>query len=87
MEAERIARIMLKNKYMHPYGAPHRWHTRNTYKLSRREVLRLLILQRGNCHNCDKDLDTVKRWYIDHDHATGRLRGIACPSCNALLRE
>ena len=34
---------------------------------------------------CDRTPDTVphKRLFIDHNHKTGKLRGLVCYSCNA----
>jgi hypothetical protein len=33
----------------------------------------------GKCHICDQVLE---KDCIDHDHITGKVRGILCPSCN-----
>ena len=38
--------------------------------------------QGGICAICSKVLD---RPYIDHDHETGRIRGILCQHCNTAL--
>jgi hypothetical protein len=35
--------------------------------------------QSGVCAICGDGLATP---HIDHDHVTGRVRGILCPSCN-----
>lgn len=50
------------------------------YGLTEDEVDYLRLSQYGLCAVC-------KRWLtretIDHDHETGRVRGLLCPSCNA----
>lgn len=45
---------------------------RNTYK---RE-------QRGGCKICCKDYSILS---VDHNHTTGKVRGLLCHSCNVML--
>ena len=41
--------------------------------------------QRGKCGVCSKDLKRDLRACIDHDHATGLIRGLLCSACNSKL--
>lgn len=47
------------------------------------DVSRLIERQKGRCVLCERDLPTS--FHVDHDHETGRLRGLLCVSCNLLL--
>lgn len=44
----------------------------------------LLQSQGGLCATCPADLSTVKVC-IDHDHITGKVRGLLCSHCNSAL--
>lgn len=57
-------------------------HLRNRYGLTDSQMTEMIIEQ-GGCAICHKT--TVKSWCADHDHQTGRLRGILCSGCNAGL--
>ena len=57
-----------------------------------RDPKEVLAEQNGNCAICERPI-TFERgvWearthaYVDHDHKTGRSRGILCPKCNSHL--
>jgi len=51
------------------------------YKLSAEEYDALLAQQSGLCAICR----TAEPTAVDHDHATGRVRGLLCLKCNAAI--
>ena len=49
------------------------------YGLSIQDFDRMIIAQSGRCATCLKEL---KIFHIDHDHKTGKVRGLLCHMCN-----
>ncbi len=48
----------------------------------------LFLNQNGGCAICGQPQE--RRLHVDHDHKTGRIRGLLCGSCNraiGLLKE
>ena len=45
----------------------------------------MLESQNGCCAICHSDSPGKTTWYVDHDHITGRLRGLLCNLCNSGL--
>ena len=59
---------------------------RNAYGISPEDYDAMLAKQGGLCAIC---LNAAKL-VVDHNHTTGRVRGLLCPECNqaiGLLRE
>lgn len=56
------------------------------YKMTAADVEFMLDRQGGRCPLCGETLSGSKRKRaIDHDHATGAVRGILCSGCNTTL--
>jgi len=55
------------------------------YGLTLADFADMLTAQRNRCAICRTPEPTKKGWHVDHDHATGRVRGILCHYCNQLL--
>lgn len=55
------------------------------YKISRKELKRLISVQNGLCAICGMECDTHSRLSVDHCHITGRIRGLLCRRCNSGL--
>lgn len=55
------------------------------YGLSDEEYLVLLGSQHGVCATCFGVNPDGKRLAVDHDHETGKIRGLLCSGCNLAL--
>jgi hypothetical protein len=55
------------------------------YRLTTEEWHALLEKQGGKCPICKTDDPGGRNWHTDHDHATGKIRGILCGRCNIML--
>jgi hypothetical protein len=62
------------------------WRMKRLYNLTLEEIDNMLILQEHKCVICHKSLHETYRC-IDHDHKTGKVRGILCRSCNTMLGQ
>lgn len=44
---------------------------------------RILLMQLGKCKICRQDRPKdVKEFAVDHDHSSGKVRGLLCQGCN-----
>lgn len=60
---------------------------RANYGLSWEQFCAMLAAQSGRCAICSTEISFEKKrsYAVDHDHATGKVRSILCPPCNAGL--
>ena len=74
----------VKNKY-NP-EVRRRYLLKKNYGLSLQDFDNMLKTQNYLCAIClDDKPGGVGTWKIDHDHATGKVRGLLCNSCNTML--
>jgi hypothetical protein len=64
-------------------------YLKKNYGLDTNGYEKLLNIQQGGCAICGKKSDTYlpqckknKKLAVDHDHETGKIRGILCENCN-----
>ena len=68
------------------YGGNRHYHLKRRYGIGADEFDRLVELQGGVCPICGRENPE----HVDHDHESGRVRGLLCMRCNnalGLLRE
>ena len=53
------------------------------YGITNAEFDAMLARQYGRCLGCQKDI--THKPFVDHDHATGKVRGLLCNTCNSGL--
>jgi hypothetical protein len=64
--------------------AAYRRHLLRTFGMTTEQYQGMLKRQRGVCKLCGKDSEG-KRLVVDHDHASGVVRGLLCHKCNTAL--
>lgn len=75
-EASRLKRIRFKNR------RPGYW-AESQYGLTVSDLQHLLELQAGGCAICKEKF--LKTPHVDHDHESGRVRGLLCRACNTAI--
>lgn len=62
----------------------HKYQLRQ-YGLDPETFALMLQAQAGSCQLCEREFTATRRACVDHDHKTGRVRGLLCRTCNAAL--
>jgi len=52
------------------------------YNITLDEYNEMLIKQNNGCAICGKKMNGKRNMCVDHDHVTGRVRGLLCSHCN-----
>ncbi len=55
------------------------------FGISRPEYERLVVIQNNKCAICFRKPTRKRSLHVDHCHRTGRIRGLLCTHCNAML--
>jgi hypothetical protein len=72
-----------KVTYTRLYGGTRHYHLQRRYGISATKVDELITEQGGHCAICRDG----KAEHVDHEHLTGRVRGILCFNCNGGLGQ
>lgn len=60
-----------------------RSNLKRNYQITPEDYERILVIQGGKCAICGRDRQEFpKPLVVDHDHDTGKVRGLLCPNCN-----
>lgn len=63
----------------------HERNVQKVYGLSEGDYEALYLFQGGRCYICARATGATRRLAVDHDHATGAVRGLLCRPCNSML--
>jgi hypothetical protein len=55
---------------------------KRTYGITQQEYDGMMLDQAGKCDICKCDLKEGRTTHVDHDHNTGKIRGLLCRNCN-----
>ena len=62
-----------------------RWYLKSIYGLEAHDYAEILTRQQGVCAICGKSNSGKRDWHVDHDHVSGKVRGVLCNPCNLML--
>lgn len=60
----------------------HGQYVEKTYGITAEEYDKLYKAQGGKCAICRRATGKARRLAVDHDHKTGKVRGLLCKPCN-----
>jgi len=62
-------------------------HLRRAFGITQTEYDAMLAAQGGGCAICGREPRRGSSLHVDHDHETGRIRGLLCFKCNGGLGQ
>jgi recombination endonuclease VII len=77
--AEHVKAYQARYREQRDYRAE---HLRRTFGMTQGDYDAMLLDQGGGCAICGRAPRPGKHLHVDHDHDTGRVRGLLCFSCN-----
>ena len=61
------------------------YQKKTKYNLDPKSYKELFIKQDNKCAICGCEFSNTVKGFVDHDHVSGRVRGLLCSKCNSLL--
>jgi hypothetical protein len=60
---------------------------KHNYGITEIDYQNMLSSQHGHCLACSRTPDNEhhKRLFVDHNHTTGKIRGLLCSRCNSII--
>lgn len=87
-ECERIKSRKYHTDHPLPKEIKRERSLRKSFGIGLKDYNEMLVKQGGCCAICGTDsCSTGKSFAVDHDHQTGRIRGLLCRSCNTALGQ
>lgn len=74
-----------KRRYWANRDSERERHLKRKYGITLADYAELLKRQGGCCAICRRSEPASKTLDVDHCHATGRVRGLLCTSCNRMI--
>jgi hypothetical protein len=79
-------RLSIKSSYRKHIDWHRNYRLKTTFGITLSEYNALFASQNGLCAGCYRHQTMFKtRLSVDHDHATGKVRGLLCKDCNWIL--
>jgi len=63
-------------------GKVDEYNYQRNYGISAQKYVLMFAEQLGRCAICTDEPKSFKRLAVDHDHKTGKIRGLLCDPCN-----
>ena len=79
-----MRRSYLKNKEAHKTRG-RKTHLKKFFGLTPEDYVALFNKQQGQCLICDTVNNNGRNLSVDHNHKTGKIRGLLCTVCNSAL--
>ena len=90
--AKALSRASQRKRYLSPEGwiASRVWHLRRTFGITLEDYDEMLKAQGGVCAICRCQETATRKGIpkhlaVDHDHDTGKIRGLLCQLCNQII--
>lgn len=77
-----IVRQKCKEYYHNNKDSVKNTYLQTNYKITLEDYNLLLEKQNEKCKICNQDCSTGKSLAVDHNHETGKVRGLLCKNCN-----
>ena len=86
LHREKIAKRN-REYYINHKDKPKKCAYKRLYNIDLKDFNSMLLQQNNRCAICNESLDLTnpKKVCIDHDHSTGKVRGILCRNCNLAI--
>ncbi len=62
-------------------------YLKKAYGISEKDYQRMLMVQDGTCAICPVEPTSGNPLHVDHDHKSGKIRGLLCWSCNTAIGQ